>query len=52
VLKDCIVRDETAKKTIKYLGVIIYISKRVAVAELISSYIKERDAKIAMPKKR
>jgi hypothetical protein len=52
VLKDRIIRDETAKKTIKYLGLAIRISKRVALAELISSYIKERDARIAMPKKR
>jgi hypothetical protein len=39
VLKDRIVRDETAEKTVKYLGVAIRISKRVALAELIGSYI-------------
>jgi hypothetical protein len=51
VLKDYIVQDETAEKTIKYLGVVIRISKRVALAELIDSYIKERDARTAIPKK-
>lgn len=34
------------------LRVVIRISKRVALAELIGRYIKERDARIAMPKKR
>jgi hypothetical protein len=52
VLKDRIIRDETAEKTVKYLGVAIRISKRVALAELIGSYIEERDARTAMPKKR
>jgi hypothetical protein len=52
VLKDYIIQDKTTKKTVKYLGVAIYISKRVALAELIGSYIKERDARTAIPKKR
>jgi hypothetical protein len=52
VLKDRIVRDETAEKTAKYLGVGIRILKRVALAELIGSYIEGRDAGTAMPKNR
>jgi hypothetical protein len=52
VLKYRIVRDETAEKTAKYLGVGIRILKRVALAELIGSYIEGRDARTAMPKNR
>ena len=51
-LKNYIVQDEKAEKTIRYLGVAIRTSKRVALAELIGRYIEERDARAAMPKKK
>ncbi len=34
LLKDCIVRDEAAEKSIEHLRIAIRISKRVALAEL------------------
>lgn len=52
VLKNCIVRNEKAEKTVKYLGVAVPVSKGVALAELIGSYIEEREARRAVPKKK
>jgi hypothetical protein len=46
-LKNRIVGDEKAKKSMKYLQIAACISKRVALAELIGRYIEERDAKKA-----
>jgi hypothetical protein len=39
-------------KLVKYLGKVARLSKRVALAELIGSYLEERDAMTAMPRKR
>jgi hypothetical protein len=52
VLKNRIVRDKEAEKTVKYLGVAVRVLKRVALAELIGSYIEEREARRAVPKKK
>lgn len=52
MLQNRIVKDEKAEKIVKYLGISICISKRVALAELIGRYTEERDARTAMPKKK
>ncbi|KAG9240383.1 hypothetical protein BJ878DRAFT_483897 [Calycina marina] len=51
-LKDCILRMEAAEKSVKHLRIAFRISKRVALAELVGQYIKERQTRTATPKKR
>ncbi|KAF8855966.1 hypothetical protein BDZ45DRAFT_745972 [Acephala macrosclerotiorum] len=51
-LKNRIVRDEKKKKFVNHRRIVVRISKRVALAELIGKYIEERNAKRAVPKKR
>lgn len=51
-LKNRIVKDEKDEKSISYRRIAVCILKRVALAELVGSYIKERDARKAVPKRR
>jgi len=51
-LKNRIVRDEKEEKSLNHRRIAVRISKRVALAELIGRYIKEREARRAVPKKR
>ena len=51
-LKDYIICLETAERMMKCLRVVIRISKRVALAEMISRYLEERDARAAMLRNR
>jgi hypothetical protein len=43
-LKDHIIRDEETKKSLNVSTKIAQVSKRLHLAELISRFIKERDA--------
>jgi hypothetical protein len=51
-LKNRIISNEEDEKSIQQWRIAVRISKRVALAELISNYIEERDARRAVPRKR
>jgi hypothetical protein len=51
-LRNRIIRSEKDEESIQQWQIAACISKRVALAELIGNYIKERDARRAVPKKK
>lgn len=51
-LKNRIVREEEAEKSIKVTRMVVHVSKRVYLVELVAKYIEETEARKAEPKKR
>jgi hypothetical protein len=51
-LRNRIISNEEDEESIQQWQIAVCISKRVALAELIGNYIKERDARRAVPKKK
>jgi hypothetical protein len=51
-LRNCIIRNEKDEESIQQWQIAVHISKRVALVELIDNYIKERDARRVVPKKK